>query len=281
MSDERRILIVSARTALAHGLRVALEGEGYAVLAARDSLEGLQRLREHLPDLVIVDATLPELDGLELIRALRAVSAAPALVLLPRLESAAICRALDLGADDCAAGDLPAAEALARVRALLRRAEMPPLLPRTTLVVDEGLVIDFSRALVLAGGRPVKLRPSEYRLLYHLASNPGRVLPYESLLARVWGPEYHQETHYVRLYVAYLRQKIEPDPAHPRYIFTERGLGYRFVDYRQEARGARRPGAPAAPGRPETGRAARRPVAPGDYALKAGRQSRREPADRP
>jgi DNA-binding response OmpR family regulator len=245
MSDERRILIVSARTALAHGLRVALEGEGYAVLVARDSLEGLQRLREHLPDLVIIDATLPELDGLELIRALRAVSAAPALVLLPRLESAAISRALDLGADDCAAGDLPAAEALARVRALLRRAEMPPLLPRTTLVVDEGLVIDFSRALVLAGGRPVKLRPSEYRLLYHLASNPGRVLPYESLLARVWGPEYHQETHYVRLYVAYLRQKIEPDPAHPRYIFTERGLGYRFVDYRQEARGDKRPAGPA------------------------------------
>jgi len=232
MTDARRILIISARPALSQGLRAVLEGEGYLVLTARTPLDGLERLRQALPDLVIFDATSPELDGPEFVRTVRTVASVPVLVLLPRLASDLIARLLDLGADDCAQADLPVIEALARLRALLRRAEAPPLLPRTTLVIDAGLTIDFSRARVIAAGQPVKLRPSEYRLLYHLASNPGRVLPYESLLARVWGPEYHQETHYVRLYAAYLRRKIEPDPAHPRYIFTERGLGYRFVDYR-------------------------------------------------
>jgi two-component system KDP operon response regulator KdpE len=235
----RRVLIVSERPAVTQALQLALEGEGYEALTAPDGLEGLRRLRQHLPDLLVVDAASPEIDGLALVRDMRAISTAPALLLWPRLDSAAIVRALDAGADDCAPADLPIPEALARVRALLRRAETPPLLPRTTLVVDEGLTIDFSRALVLVGGRPVELRPTEYRLLYHLASQPGRVLPYESLLARVWGQEYRQETHYVRLYVTYLRQKLEPDPARPRYIFTERGLGYRFVDYRAEGRGAK------------------------------------------
>lgn len=235
MSAERRLLLIADRSTVTGGLRQALEHEGYLVLAARDTQAGLERLRQHLPDLAIVDAATSAVDGPAVVRALRDLSLLPILVLLPRPDSTAIIRALDAGADDCAAADLPASEALARVRALLRRAEMPPLLPRTTLVIDDQLTLDFSRALVLAGGQPVALRPTEYRLLYHLASQPGRVLPYESLLARVWGPEYHQETHYVQLYVAYLRQKIEPDPAQPRYILTERGLGYRFVDYRPVA----------------------------------------------
>ncbi|MCC6630250.1 MAG: response regulator transcription factor [Chloroflexi bacterium] len=235
MSAERRLLLVSDRPTVTGGLRQALEHEGYLVLAARDTQAGLEQLRQHLPDLAIVDAATPAVDGPAVVRALRDLSLLPILELLPRPDSAAIVRALDAGADDCAAADLPASEVLARVRALLRRAEMPPLLPRTTLIIDDQLTLDFSRALVLAGGQPVALRPTEYRLLYHLASQPGRVLPYESLLARVWGPEYHQETHYVQLYVAYLRQKIEPDPAQPRYILTERGLGYRFVDYRPVA----------------------------------------------
>jgi two-component system KDP operon response regulator KdpE len=237
MSVERRLLIVSDRPTVTGGLRQALEHEGYLVLLARDGPAGLERVRAQVPDLAIVDAAGPAIDGPALARALRDLSSIPLLLLLPRPDSAAIVRALDAGADDCAAADLPATELLARVRALLRRAEMPPLLPRTTVVIDDHLTIDFSRALVLAGGQPVELRPTEYRLLYHLASHPGRVLPYESLLARVWGPEYHQEIHYVRLYVTYLRQKLEPDPARPRYILTERGLGYRFVDYRS-GRGA-------------------------------------------
>jgi two-component system KDP operon response regulator KdpE len=230
---ERRVLIVAAEAALTHGLRLTLEADGYQTLAAVDGLDGLRWLREGLPDLVVVDGDLPEADAAEFVRAVREVSLAPVLVLVRRLESATIIHLLDQGADDCAAKPLAAPELLARLRALLRRARLPPLLERTMVVVDDDLRIDFSRALVLARGQPVGLRPTEYRLLYHLVSHPGRILTYESLLARVWGQEYRQETHYVRLYVTYLRQKIEPEPHQPRYILNARGLGYRFVDFRR------------------------------------------------
>jgi len=110
---------------------------------------------------------------------------------------------------------------------------MPAAVPRTEIQVDQDLTIDFSRNEVFLKGQRVQLTPTEYRLLYQLVSNPGRVMTTESLLTRVWGWEYREEEHYVRLYVSYLRQKIEPDPGHPRYILTEKGLGYRFVDFRQ------------------------------------------------
>ena len=113
---------------------------------------------------------------------------------------------------------------------MLRRHYAPPPTPQTTVKVDDRLTIDFARREVLVNGERVNLRPTEYRLLYHLVQNAGYVMTHEMLLTRVWGPEYRDETHYLRLYVTYLRQKIEEDPANPKYILTERGVGYRFVD---------------------------------------------------
>lgn len=240
-SESRRVLIVSGERALAHRLRLVLEDDGYTTLTATDLIEVARRLRESVPALVVADGRLAEGRGVELSQLIRGVSIVPLLLLVPAVESEVVVRLLDAGADDCAALSLPPLELLARVRALLRRAEMPPLVAQTTLTIDPELRIDFSRAVVLVRGQHIRLRPTEYRLLYHLVSNPGRVMTYESLLARVWGAEYREEIHYVRLYVGYLRQKLEREPTRPRYILTERGLGYRFIDYRGRVAGV--PGA--------------------------------------
>jgi two-component system KDP operon response regulator KdpE len=124
-------------------------------------------------------------------------------------------------------------ELSSRIKALLRRAQMPQPMEKTVVQIDERLALDFSRHQVWVDREIVKLRPTEYRLLYHLVNNAGWTLPHETLLAKVWGHEYRDETHYLRLYITYLRQKIEEDPAHPKYILTERGLGYRFVDFKK------------------------------------------------
>jgi len=117
---------------------------------------------------------------------------------------------------------------------VLRRAEMPSPVARTTLRIDDRLEIDFRQREVIVDGKPIRLRPTEYRLLYHLVNNTGWVMTHEMLLSKVWGYEYRDETGLLRLYITYLRQKIEPDPANPRYILTERGVGYRFVDFKKE-----------------------------------------------
>ena len=114
----------------------------------------------------------------------------------------------------------------------LRRTEAPPTSEKATLQIDDRLSLNFDRREVLVDGKPIKLRPTEYRLLYHLIQNAGWTVPHDQLLAKVWGYEYRDEAHYVRLYVNYLREKIEEDPAHPKYILTERGVGYRFVDFK-------------------------------------------------
>ena len=127
-------------------------------------------------------------------------------------------------------------ELVSRITAVLRRHYAAPPVPQTTVHVDDRLSIDFARREVLVGGQRVNLRPTEYRLLYHLVQNAGYVQTHEMLLSKVWGPEYRDENHYLRLYITYLRQKIEQDPASPKYILTERGVGYRFIDF--EGKGA-------------------------------------------
>jgi two-component system KDP operon response regulator KdpE len=138
--------------------------------------------------------------------------------------------ALRLGADDYVTKPFSQRELAARIASVLRRAAQAGALPQDTIVVDDDLTIDFARNRVIRRGQEATLTATEHRLLYHLVSNAGRLMPFEALLTRVWGPEYRGENHYVRLYVSYLRDKIEPDPAHPRYILTEKGLGYRFAD---------------------------------------------------
>jgi two-component system KDP operon response regulator KdpE len=182
-----------------------------------------------------MDVQMPGMDGFETLQELRKASSVPTIMLTVRGEEADKVRGLRLGADDYLTKPFSQRELVERIKAVLRRAEMPAAVPRTEIKVDEDLTIDFSKNEVYVKGKRVQLTPTEYRLLYQLVSNPGRVMTTESLLTRVWGWEYREEEHYVRLYVSYLRQKIEPDPSKPRYILTEKGLGYRFVDFRGAA----------------------------------------------
>jgi DNA-binding response OmpR family regulator len=234
MDDQRRILVVDDEPDLVHAVRLYLEMEGYLVFAASNGYEALEKVTEKLPDLVVLDVMMPEMDGFETLKRIREAHTVPIIMLTVRGEEADKVRGLQLGADDYVTKPFSQRELLSRIQAVLRRSEMPPLAPKTQIVVDGDLAIDFARNEVAVRGRQVSLTPTEHRLLYHLVSNPGRVLTYETLLAKVWGYEYREEAHYVRLYVNYLRQKIEPDPAHPKYVLTERGLGYRFVDFRKQ-----------------------------------------------
>jgi len=224
------ILIVDDEPRIRDFVRMNLELEHYRVIEASNGLEALEELREHLPDLVILDVMMPEMDGFETLHALREVSTVPVIMLTVRQSEQDRIRGLDLGADDYLAKPFSPRELLLRIRALLRRSLMPPPSRKTEIVVDDDLKIDFSRREVIVRGEKVALRPTEYRLLYHLVSNAGRLLTHETLLSKVWGREYRDEAHYLRLYITYLRQKLEKDPAHPQYILTERGVGYRFKE---------------------------------------------------
>jgi len=240
MVEQRRILIVDDEPDLLHAVSLYLQEEGYITFTATNGLEALAAVREKLPDLVVLDVLMPKMDGFETLRRLREASNVPVIMLTVRGEEKDKVRGLRMGADDYVTKPFSQRELLGRIEAVLRRAEMPAHLPKTEVVVDDYLHIDFSRNEVVAGGKKVQLSPTEYRLLYHLVSAAGRILSFETLLTQVWGWEYREEQHYVRLYISYLRQKIEPDPAHPRYILTEKGLGYRFVDFQQGRRPAER-----------------------------------------
>ncbi len=211
-------------------LRSALIADGHTVVIANDPLDTIRRLTNVLPDVVILDEQGAPAPGFDLLVAVRRATSAPVIVLSEDDSESAKVSALDRGADDYVTKPCGERELRSRVRAVLRRAHMAAPTPKTEIVVDDYLTIDFGRREVVVGGRHVPLRPTEYRLLYHLVSNAGRVLTHETLLAKVWGYEYRTEENYVRLYVTYLRQKIEEDPRHPRYILNERGLGYRFRD---------------------------------------------------
>lgn len=228
------ILIVDDEPRIRDFVRMNLELERYSVEEAQNGLEALEKLREILPDLIILDVSMPEMDGFEALRQIRIVSTVPVIMLTVRQSEADKIRGLDLGADDYLAKPFSPPELLSRIRALLRRSFMAPPARKTRIVVDPDLTIDFSRREVIVRGKKVVLRPTEYRLLYHLVSNAGRLLTHETLLSKVWGHEYRDESHYLRLYITYLRQKLEKDPAHPHYILTERGLGYRFKELETE-----------------------------------------------
>jgi DNA-binding response OmpR family regulator len=224
------ILIVDDEPRIRDFVRMNLEMEHYRVLEASNGLEALEQLREYLPDLIVLDVMMPEMDGFETLKAIREVSTVPVIMLTVRQSEQDRIHGLDLGADDYLAKPFSPRELLSRIRALLRRSMMPAPARKTVIVVDPDLKIDFARHEVIVRGKKVDLRPTEYRLLYHLVNNAGRLLTHETLLSKVWGREYRDESHYLRLYITYLRQKIEKDPAHPQYILTERGLGYRFKE---------------------------------------------------
>lgn len=231
MSEHRRILIADDEERMRRFVRMNLELEGFAVFEASDGLEAIRKARDELPDLAILDVEMPKLDGFETLREIRRTSPVPVIMLTVRSEEDDLIRGLDLGADDYITKPFSARELVSRINALLRRVDLSsPAERNSRMEIDDRLTVDFDRREVLVEGEQVKLRPTEYRLLYHLLQNQGRTLSHEQLLSKVWGPEYVDDNQLLRLYITYLRQKIEPDLSNPRYIFNERGYGYRFAD---------------------------------------------------
>ncbi|TMC49127.1 MAG: response regulator transcription factor [Chloroflexi bacterium] len=235
-SDKKLILVVDDEPRMTKFVRMNLELEGYRVAEASNGLEALQKVKNDLPDLVILDVNMPELDGFETLRLIRQSGAVPVIMLTVKADEEDRIKGLELGADDYVTKPFSPRELASRVKAVLRRTSMPAPAEKTEIKVDDYLQIDFKKREVIVGGKHVKLRPTEYRLLYHLVNNAGYVITHDMLLAKVWGHEYRDESQYVRLYVNYLRQKIEPDPANPKYILTEHGVGYRFVDFKDGRR---------------------------------------------
>ena len=231
------ILIVDDELRMRRFIRMNLELEGYQVIEAENGIQALDQIRQFNPDLAIMDVMMPEMDGFETLKLLREISTMPVILLTVRNDEEDITRGLSLGADDYITKPFSPRVLTSRVGAVLRRAHWPAPPPRTVLRIDDRLSIDFNRHQVIVNGERIDLRPTEYRLLNHLIQNAGWVVPHDTLLAKVWGYEYREETHYLRLYINYLRQKLEADPANPKYILTERGVGYRFVDFRKTADG--------------------------------------------
>ncbi len=230
------ILIVDDEPRMVRFVKMNLDLEGYLTLEANNGMQALEKVRNHQPDLVLLDVEMPGMDGFETLHRIREVSDAPVIMLTVRSDEDDRIKGLDLGADDYITKPFSPRELSSRIRAVLRRFEQPGRLQDQIIAIDDRLQVDLQRRQVIVDGERIGLRPTEYRLLYHLIQNAGWVVPHETLLTKVWGHEYIDDNHLLRLYITYLRQKIEPDLANPRYIFTERGLGYRFVDYRRELR---------------------------------------------
>jgi DNA-binding response OmpR family regulator len=235
-SDKKLILVVDDEPRMTKFVRMNLELEGYRVAEAANGLEALEKVKNELPDLVILDVNMPELDGFETLKLIRQTTTVPVIMLTVKADEDDRIHGLELGADDYVTKPFSPRELASRVKAVLRRTAMAAPEEKTEIKVDDDLTIDFKKREVSARGKHIKLRPTEYRLLYHLVSNAGYVMTHDMLLAKVWGHEYRDESQYVRLYINYLRQKIEPDPGHPKYILTEHGVGYRFVDYKHKER---------------------------------------------
>jgi DNA-binding response OmpR family regulator len=211
------------------GLGLQLQWQGIEVVTAMDGEAALNQFYDELPDVVLLDVGLPRLDGFEVLRRIRAVSDTPVLMLTARGEELDKVRGLEIGADDYITKPFSPLELLARIKAVLRRSELPPPVRSTPSFETGDLTVKFDTHEVARAGEPVALSTIEYRLLFQLVRNAGHVVPRETLLARVWGDEYREQTDYLKVYINRLRAKLEPDPDRPRLILTERGLGYRFV----------------------------------------------------
>ncbi len=227
------ILVVDDEKRMVRFIRLNLEQDGYQVISAYNGSEALEQVRTALPNLVLLDVMMPDIDGFEVLKKIREASSIPVIMLTAKGEEDDRVRGLELGADDYITKPFSPRELVSRVKAVLRRTESYGE-SKNVIEVDDWLKMDFNRREIWVGGKLVQLRPTEYRLLYHLVKNAGWVVTHDQLLTKVWGYEYQDEPHYVRLYINYLRKKIEKDPSNPVYILTERGVGYRFVDYRRK-----------------------------------------------
>ncbi|MBK8232899.1 MAG: response regulator [Candidatus Eisenbacteria bacterium] len=224
------VLLIEDERQIHRFLRPVLEGHGYRVEAAMTGEAGLAAAAAKRPDVILLDLGLPDLDGLEVTRRLREWSRTPIIVLSARGREGDKVAALDAGADDYVTKPFGVPELLARVRVALRHAQdRSPEGSEPVFRVGD-LEVDLGRRRVCRGGKEIHLTPIEYRLLAYLVRNSGRVVTHPTLLAEVWGPTFRQETHYLRVFMGQLRRKIEDDPARPRFIRTEPGVGYRLLD---------------------------------------------------
>jgi two-component system KDP operon response regulator KdpE len=225
-----RVLVVDDDRPLARALAINLKAHGYEVTVAHDGRVALTEAARAHPAVIVLDLGLPDLDGIEVLAGIRGWSAVPVIVLSARSTSAEKVAALDAGADDYVTKPFGMDELLARIRAAVRRATPSSAAGAVAidLVTTNDFVIDLAAHRVSRGDEVIRLTPTEWSLLEQLVRQPGKLVPQKQLLTEVWGPAYEHETHYLRVYLAQLRRKLEPDPAHPRYLITEPGVGYRF-----------------------------------------------------
>jgi len=226
-SDGARILVIDDEKQIRRMLNAALTGFGYDVAEAAHGHEGLNQAAIFHPDLIILDLGLPDLDGTEVVKRLREWTPIPIIILSVREHEAEKVKALDLGADDYITKPFGMGELLARIRVALRhtaKTEDEPVLSFGELTVD------LAHRRVMLKGEELKLTPTEYEILKYLALQAGRVVTHRQLLKTIWGPNYQDDTHYLRIYVGQLRRKIETDPSQPTYILTESGVGYRMKE---------------------------------------------------
>ena len=231
-----RILVIDDEPDVVESVRLGftLQWREIDVLGASTGESGLDAIEREHPDLVLLDIGLPDIDGFEVLRQVRAFSDVPVVMLTAHDDSMDKVKGLELGADDYVTKPFNHLELMARVKAVLRRLDMPAPASRAPSFRSRDLEVDFGRQEARLRGERLDLTPTEYKLLYHLVRNAGHVLPHGTLLAKVWGREYVDEVDYIRVYIRRLREKLGDDPQDPTYIRTERGMGYRFVAPRGE-----------------------------------------------
>lgn len=227
MESKKRILVVDDEQEITLVLRSGLSTHGYDVRVAGEGEAALELFQAWTPDLVLTDLSMPNMNGLKLCQRLRAISAVPIIVLSVKGDEATKIEALDAGADDYVTKPFGMGELLARVRATLRRS--PEASEEVTVIEEGDFRIDLESREVHVAGKELRLSPKEFDLLAYFVSHPGKVLTHRTLLAKVWGGNYTDQTEYLRVFIRHLRKKIEPEPAKPRYILTDPWVGYRFV----------------------------------------------------
>ncbi|OIR05557.1 KDP operon transcriptional regulatory protein KdpE [mine drainage metagenome] len=228
MSNTATIIIIEDETQIRRFLRTALASEGYQVIEAETGKQGLTEAATRKPDLIILDLGLPDMDGVAVVRGVRAWSAVPVIILSARSQESDKISALDAGADDYLVKPFGVGELLARIRVALRHFSAVNVGEEGAFSVDR-LQVDLVHRKVTVGGAEVHLTPIEYRLLTVLVKHAGKVLTHQLLLKEVWGPNYVERAHYLRIYMGTLRHKLEKDPARPRFLLTEVGVGYRLA----------------------------------------------------
>jgi two-component system KDP operon response regulator KdpE len=226
-----KILVVDDEPDVVESVRLGftLQWREVDVVGAANGEQALSAVETERPDIVLLDVGLPDIDGFEVLREIRAFSDVPVVMLTARDDALDKVKGLELGADDYVTKPFNHLELIARVKAVLRRHEMPPPSSRAPSFQSGDLEVDFAQHEARLRGERLDLTPTEYKLLYHLVRNAGRVLTHGTLLAKVWGREYVDEVDYVRVYIRRLREKLGDEPENPRYIRTERGFGYRFL----------------------------------------------------